>query len=339
MAKPRILFITGMSKPHPFHKSLAEAVGADTFTSKILGDKKFQKSPANLVKSVLLLPKNYDIYLSETVFIIPSIAKILHLIPKTSKIVNICADPILYNLVHKIPNGLPAPVFRHLLSQVDGFIIIGPWRSLLRNLNIKVPRIVIKGGVEDKIYEELIRINRTKFNHNIIFVGNVTQSRIRYKGIDILLKAFEIVKKKYSDSRLYITGNSHFEAPYEGVIFTGYESKLFDVLKKASLAASLGRGDTYPTGAIEAMLSGLPTLVSKDVGAREIAGKVDKNFVTNLNPREVADKMIKYFELSNSKKARLSKEFKEAAKFYKTSMILEDYKKKWAKFTRDLGKN
>lgn len=331
MKEQKVLFITGMTRPNPFHKAIADAIGADTFTSRLLGNMNFKTNPMNLIKSVLFLPKGYDIYLSETVFIIPVIAKILHIIPQNSKIINISADPILYNLVNGIPNGLPAPVFKYLLHKVDGFIMIGKWGFLLDKLGISSPRIEIAAAIDSTSYSKLIKIKKVNFNHKIIFVGNVIPSRMKYKGLDIIINALNIIRKEYPDSTLMLTGNSKLDRKYDGVVLTNYKSDISKIIGSASIAVNMGRGDTFPIGTLESMLAGVPTIVSTQTGTKSIVASVNKKFIADLDQNDLASKITYYFGLTKIKKIELSRKFKRAAIPYNTKNVLRNFKNKWAK--------
>ena len=286
----------------------------------------------------MFLPRGYDIYLSETIFVIPTLSKVLGRVPKYSKIVNLMADPILYNIKMGRPNRIPNKILRFLAGKVDAYVSVGPWKSLLRDLGINVPVIEIVSGVEDKLYDRLLKQSNKTFNHDIIFIGNLTPSRAEYKGLDIIFEGLDLVRKKYSDARLIISGQSQLSEEHTGIEYTGFVRDIAKELRKVSLAVNMGRGDTFPVGTIESMLAGVPTIVSNQTGTKIIADKADKSFVVDLNSNKLASKIIEYFKMSDKEKIALQKKFKKAALPYKRSLVIADFKGKWEDLVRTLGK-
>lgn len=325
----------GGERPHPFHAALAKSINADFYKTANKGQPKIK----DLIIDILKIPRDYDVYLSETIFIIPVMAKILRIIPKEAKIINIVADPVIYNMVNKTKNKLPYFLNKFLLKKVDGFIFVGPFGYLLNKIGIEKPKIEIFGGVNDYLFRKLIKVKHKKFNHNIIFIGNVTPNRIKYKGIDIVIEALKKVIKYYPDTKFFITGNSYINKNYPFVIFTGYK-KLEEELKlsKFSLAIFMGRGDTFPIGALEAMLAGIPTIVSKDTGVKVIVNKVDPSFVSKLNSDELALKILKVFKMNNHKKNILSKKFRMEAMKFKESEQVNNFKNQYRKLLSKINK-
>lgn len=337
----KILFITGSNPPHPFHNSLAKSLNSDFFQSNINVASKFGiiGKIFNTIKSALSLPYDYDIYLSETVYVVPALAKFLGIISKKSKIVNISADPVLYDLVHKRKYTTIDKMQNYFIKYVDGFVLIGPWGSLLKKLHISTPYIEIPAGVNDDRHALLLKkkININARNHNIVFVGNISQNtnpssnRITYKGFDILDSAFKDILTKYPDSKLYILGSSDADVLKENIISTGFKTgkEFVDILSKMSIAAHVSRGDAFCIGATEAMLAGIPTFVSESTGARIIVEKVDKNFVIPLSSKKLSAGIIKYFKLSKGKKLKISKKFREAAKPYTLKRVVKTFPQKF----------
>ena len=100
------------------------------------------------------------------------------------------------------------------------------------------------------------------------------------------------------------------------------------VIKNSALYVHIGRGDTFPVSCIEAMLGGLPAIVSEWTGTKEIVNKIDNRLIIELNPKELANKIIWYFSLNNAKKTKLSIKSKEEAKNFIKSVKVKDFKDK-----------
>lgn len=340
--KFKILFIAGGAVPHPFHATLAKSINANFYYTS----KKGIPTLNEIISSIFYLPRDYDIYLSETIFFIPTVARILKIIPKHALILNIVADPVMYNIVNKNKkNKLPDFVNRFLLKKVDGFIFVGKWGHLLNELNINKPYVEIFGGVDEGLMKKLerIKITEKRFhnNHRIVFIGNVNPKREYYKGIDIIIEAIKKVRNKFSDVEFFITGQSYLDEKYsncEFVKFTG-EISLEKELQNFSLAVFMGRGDTFPIGSLEAMCAGLPTFVSTDTGAKEIVKKVNKEFICELDSDLLAKKMIEYFEMSDKKKVLLAKRFRKEAMHYTIKAAIKNFKEKFTILLDKIDKN
>jgi len=167
-------------------------------------------------------------------------------------------------------------------------------------------------------------------SHKILTIGT---NSAYYKGIDIVYEAFKIVKRDFPDAELFIVGrmpdlSNYVDCNDEGVHCLGYVEDLKEVIKNSALYVHMGRGDTFPLSTIEAMLGGLPAIVSEWTGTKEIVNRVDKRLITELNPKELANKIIWYFRLNNAEKTKLSIKSKEEAKQFIKSIKIKEFKEK-----------
>ena len=74
----------------------------------------------------------------------------------------------------------------------------------------------------------------------------------------------------------------------------------------------MGRGDTFPASALEAMLGGLPVITSNATGTKEIIEKLDKRLISKLGAEDLARRIVKYFCLSQKDREVLSERFYNA---------------------------
>jgi len=136
-----------------------------------------------------------------------------------------------------------------------------------------------------------------------------------------------MVKKEFPKSELFIVGkmpdlSKYLDSNAEGVRCLGYVENLNEVIKKSALYVHMGRGDTFPLSCVEAMLGGLPTIVSEWTGTKEVVEKVNKNLIVELDPYKLAKKIKWYFSLNYKEKLKLSKKSKLiASKFLKGSDV------------------
>ena len=327
-AKAKIMFL--YYDPHYFHAALARALHANFYPAPKLRSERSNiiTGGLSILKAVFTLPRDYAIYLCEGTYIIPALAKKLGLLRKDAKIVNILASPLLYYIKTGIIKGIRKNFAISLLKEVNLFVCIGKMeQDLLREILPNAKSIVTHTFVKPEMEKELIAkkdIIPALNSHKILTIG--THSAY-YKGIDIAFRAFKIVKKKFPDAELNIVSsmpdlNKYVDCSYEGVHCLGYVKDLVKLIKESSLYVHMGRGDTFPASALEAMLGGLPVITSNTTGTKEIIGKLDKRLISKLNAEDLARRIVKYFYLSQKDREVLSERFYNAEfKLDKDSII------------------
>ena len=278
------------------------------------------------------IPRNYDVYLLEASYYKIALMKIFRLIDKKSKIINIFADPRLYLMKSKkflnLKDGKIKKypwwkiMISHLLiKSVDGGLCVSKFeRDLLKDFSPSTPSKVVHPFISDERMSSLPRVSPKLDGQKILFIGNNDHY---YKGVDILIESFRLLKKKRPESELFILGNipKKKEWDTEGVFFCG-RTEIEPFLKKCSLYVHPSRGEAFGVSIIEALLSGVPSIVSEDTGAGEILKKIDKNLLFKLNPQEISEKINSYFDTSMEYKKALSKKGRlEAKKFTKKRQV------------------
>jgi len=319
--------------PHYAHAEMAKALHADFYPAPKLRSESSNMllGGLSILKAVFTLPKNYDVYFCEGTYIIPVLAKKLGLLSKRAKIINILASPLLYYIKIGRIKGIRRKFALWLLKEVDLFVSIGKMEDeILKEILPNAKSIVTYPKPKKEVAIALLKDKRMPDlnSHKILTIGT---NSAYYKGIDIVYEAFKIVKKDFPDAELFIVGrmpdlSNYVDCNGKGVQCLGYVEDLKEVIKNSALYVHMGRGDTFPLSAIEAMLGGLPSIVSEWTGTKEIINEVDKKLVIELNPKELANKIIWYFSLNNAKKTKLSIRSKEEAKNFIKSVKARDFK-------------
>ncbi len=165
--------------------------------------------------------------------------------------------------------------------------------------------ILTYNGLSKSIIEYASKNNNIKKENNIIFIGNVKP----YKGIDILLDAFSMIKN--NNYKLIIIGqkdnfivNTNIdESKYENVIFTGRldDNQLLDEISKAKYLVQPSRYEGFGIPPLEALYLGTLPIISKiDVfkeiysdlsviyfdDAKDLANIISNNPEIKLTPKE-----------------------------------------------------
>ena len=326
--KTLFLYIT----PAPTHRKLAESMGAEFKYAYPWKGKKFLK-PIKLLYFTLTMPKRYDIYLCEgSTYLFPALAKKLGLIH--GKVIMIAADPLFHYIKRGLITGISKTIYKNLLNYVDIFLCASKFvkedlKSLILDANaiVMYPLIDKNKKIILKRYSKIIPNLNSK---RIIFIG---RPDIYYKGIDLLIDSFLKIKEIYPEAELTLVGNFNKDSILE------YESKaaikmppkkisyiikkingkgitilkdlsnidFVKALKSSSLYLHLGRGDAFVLAVEEAMLSGLPAIVSDETGSKEFVEILDKRFVVKMEKDEIVKAVVDYFSCPYKKKLALSK--------------------------------
>lgn len=153
---------------------------------------------------------------------------------------------------------------------------------------------VIYGGAPTYKPERLRLESRT-----ITFIGSL----IRQKGVDVLIRAFESVKKKFPDAELVIIGDGREKKSLEKlsrelgteVNFLGYREDLDSILEKSAVLALPSREEGFGLVLLEAMAAGVPVVASRVGGIEEII-EHEYNGILFENSGELAEGIIKILE-------------------------------------------
>jgi glycosyltransferase involved in cell wall biosynthesis len=85
------------------------------------------------------------------------------------------------------------------------------------------------------------------------------------------------------------------------------------VIRDSALYVHIGRGDSFPVTVIEAMLGGLPAVVSEWNGAKELVERVSGKMVVPLDKSSIYAAIDGYFSLPPRSKKLLSAKARRAA--------------------------
>lgn len=141
---------------------------------------------------------------------------------------------------------------------------------------------------------------------NEIVIGTVKMLKPKY-GIDILIRAFAIVKQKYDGSvSLEIAGNGPYEDEYrqlanelglgDDIRFLGYveNNKVPDILNSFDIFVALSQEDSESFGvsAVEAMACELPVVVSDVDGFKEVVPSTAGFIIPRRDIAKAADALL-----------------------------------------------
>src|ERR1700756_4425796 len=296
----QVAYIEGRPKGHPMHSSYAKSVnGVFHFVDFRL---RYHDSPSSLrikrylswLVCALTFPKRkkYDVFLSEEAYFMLGLMKKLGLISANQKLIAIMGSHTLYFLYTNQYKPSTKKAFIKLFNLYDAFICEGDLQVnilniLLGNTHTKKIYKIFNGNPAIR-FDKLLKIEPDFEKLNILTIGAIpNKERVFYKGVDLMLSAFETLKLniKYKNVTFTIVGeydknmvaellNTYCPKSKESVIFLGQSEDLSIQLKEADLYLHIARGEAWGISVTEAMLAGIPPIVSELTGSKEVVNKV-----------------------------------------------------------------
>jgi len=334
--KERTLFL--YYDPHYFHAAMARSIGAEPWPAPRI--RSAEGNPFRILddtvataNAVLSLPKDYDSYFCEGTYIFPAMAKRLGLLRKGTKIVNIVSSPLLYYMKIGRIGGVRRTMGISLLREVDGFVCVGKMeQELLKHFHPGARSIVTYPFIRKDVKARILKAGRPALkSKKILFVGN---RDTYYKGVDLLVSAFRKARKSIPGLELTILGDYDKDVvgrDKRGIHCPGQVKSTARYIKESSLYVHLGRGEAFGVSVMEAMLAGLPVLVSDATGAKELVTKAYPKMVVPLDSTEAAKRIVAYFRLPEKERKALAERGTKVVKPYEEEAILSEFRKGYRK--------
>ena len=356
----KVAFIEGRPHAHPVHKKYAEAVNADSYYV----DFKFRYHDKPEVKAwkrylswvfnaFSLSKKGYDIFFSEEAYFMVGLMKWLRLLGKKQKIVALMSTHTLYFLTKNRYSPTTKKASLALLKNYDAFICVGDFQKelllgLIGNDN-KIPVYTVFNGVNMERLHRLSQIKPSLNSCNILFLGDIpNKDRIWYKGIDIMLQAFNEVKIHYPQATFTIVGsydeqetvqllNLYCPNHKSSVTFAGNSNEVESFFSNSGLYLHCSRGEAWGISITEAMAAGVIPIISNETGAKEVITKIDSRLITTLAIADIVDKILWYLRMDINEKENLSVKCRTLiAQEYTEDKAIAHFCKTFDKMTYDL---
>jgi glycosyltransferase involved in cell wall biosynthesis len=336
---PKTVFIHGRPYPHSFHAALAQSIAADFLPVDFRmrwHDRPTSRPYRYLSWAVCALSfpnrKQYDLFLTEGPHFPPLLLKRLGMLGPRQSVAALMDNETLYFLRAE---RYPKRTQRALLSALgmyDALICVGSFQERLAQELLsgqgRMPGILkVTSGYPAGRADSLGEVTPALEGRQMVFIADGADGwRGWYKGLDLLLDTFAHLSPGLDGSSLKIVGRWNEEyigslrqasrEPSDRVQFLGHQSDLTKVLSESALYVHLARGEAFGISILEAMLAGVPALVSEWTGAREAVEQVDRRLVVPADPTVAADRISWYFSLSSTEKTHLSARSREVASTY-----------------------
>ncbi len=340
-----VLFIYGDPKgPHPSHVEFIKAINADTL-HVYFGEwgGRFKRGYLAL-KHALKYP-DYRYYILESFVPVLPFSIFKKIKNKKTKIIGFFCDTAIMEFVINTNLYSKIDTFVHRLSSrcLDAGISVSPMVRDIAAKVLNIPVEVARPYITRENYIKLSKIKPDLESKTIAIVGLARKNH----GADILLEAFKIFTRKNNSFRLIIGGKGWpKEWQSKNVIVPGYLKDLSDLFKKISLFVYPARGAAYPVITLEAMRAGVPVIVSKYTGTKELAEIVaeryknefghDAKLVVPPSSKHVAKSLEWYFSLSEDEREFLSNEFRKLSNRFSPEKCRVDFKLAFEKIKQKL---
>jgi len=239
------------------------------------------------------------------------------------KMLLIAADPTFYQL-HSM-KGTEKEYWKSLLEEIDGVIAVSELAESDVKAHTSCPVGIVYPYADVKRYTS---VRSDLGSTRIVFLGWHTL----YKGVDLLLSAFKIVRREVNDAELFVLGDGPLRRwvlnqNIKGVRAPGYASRPEEFFSRASVYLHPARYDPFPVAVIEAMCSGLIPIITENVGSKEIVQKVYDRLIVKTQPKEIAERVIEVLNRPLKDKMHLSSMAMEEAKQFTKERSLAQFTK------------
>jgi len=233
------------------------------------------------------------------------------------------------NVIFKLVDGFTYSRYKRIIC-VSSLVqeSLHKWIS-----NTKNKTVVIKNAIPVR---ELVQ-EKEKI-YDLLFVGRLEKA----KGVDILLKAVQIIGKSYKkDLKVAIVGEGSLEKDMESlakdlkvstmVEFLGIRNDVVNLMKKSKIFVLPSRWEGLPIVLLEAMANGIPVVSTPVGGVPELIenGK-DGILVEPNNPNALAEAILKLLQNENLCKNIANNSFEKVKNEYSienyTFKLLNFYK-------------
>ncbi len=353
----KIKYLHGRPGAHYTHANFAKNVGADfEYIDFKYRWQDQQKNIFYIIYSWFYCAKNYtnrklyDIFLVDGIHFPPVIMKYLFLKRKRQKIVCYMGSHTLYFLYAGKFSKLNTWLHKKALRSYDALICEGDMAIFfVEQLLKKKSPPVYKSFNGIPAPQDLSHSAKTATTgKKLLFIGSYDNAfRFDYKGVDIMLEAFDIAFRQDNELQLTLVGQSHKELLNKSlakmdekaraaVNIIDYTSDLEQVVYDHNIYLHCSRGDAFPTTVLIALSAGIPAIVNQLNGTREAVAKVDQRLVTGNRPNEIAAQINWLVNLPENEKLQMMEKCRQVSKEYTEEAAVANFKTIFKKIEQDL---
>lgn len=289
---------------------------------------------AELAGYAVRFPKrtNWDLLIGDGPQHLPVLMKKMGLLRRDQKIVPYLAGEFNYFLATGFYGPTKTKLLRRVFQEWDGYLCVGEMTADLVRQVVPPYRygdiFTFHNFIRQEQKQGLEEISPDLANTRMLFIGNGNSGfRIHYKGIDLLHQAHTIAAQQLPALECTIVGRWDKEVQEkfgasvsqvrDRVTWAGHQTNLSGFFSTHGLYIHCARGEAWGLTVNEAMLAGVPPIVSEWTGAKEAVRKVDPRLIVPLDPQVIAERILWYFGLPLQERIEMGKRARE--------VILLDY--------------
>ena len=156
-----------------------------------------------------------------------------------------------------------------ILKKFDFITVTGTFtkRILIEN-GVPKNRIFIMPRAAPNAFDERFRPRDISQNFDIVYIGRLA----RVKHVETLIEAISMVKKDYPNIKVAIIGDGPEKNNLqelskkmnvgENIIFTGYQTDIWDWYNKAKISVITSEREGFPYSVVESLSCGVPVIAS-----------------------------------------------------------------------------
>lgn len=322
VADMNVLMLHQFHQPHPAHRVFGDAVGADYRhfeTGEPVGGE--EANPGSMLARLrtALDLEGYDVVIGEGT--IPAYTLLFYkaLNNPQAAVVPLIADETFLKIrgqrTHHVWKGLLSHVFE---AGLTGAIAVGSLARSWAAPYLRVPFEVVYPCIDDSKYELLYGVKESYDvgdRATVLHAGTVSdREAVAKKNVSLLART--VAQRDGWELRLVGAGHDEREyATLPDVHATGYvedPSAFAHEFASADVYVQPSNGDAFPVASLEAMLAGLPTVVSTRTGTRELVEPVDPTLVCEPNERGVRDAIRYVLSLAPTERKDIGRRLRSA---------------------------
>lgn len=292
-----IAFIHFNEEMHPSHQGFADAVNADRIQCRY-------KAPMNnplgeFIGGIRGFPDQYDLLVAEGTR--PLIALAGSNLTHDTPIIYLAGDGALYELNEGVQGRDSLYEYAKLVAgryagkginallsaTVDGVIGVSEMMTeiVCGYLGDSIPYRTVHPYIQPNVYEQLESVDPALDAKTAVTIGQAAP----YKNVDGLVKVWPTVRETHPDATLKVVGSGHpaWYGDVAGVERLGFVEDLREPLSKASLYVHPASIEAFGVTVVEAMLAGVPPLVTEMTGAKEAVVESYPNLVTSADANTI----------------------------------------------------
>lgn len=307
-------------QPHPAHQVFGDAVDADYRhfeTGNPIGgaEENIGSMLSRLTNAISL--EEYDIVIGEGTTPIYTLLFYKVLNNWNTDIVPLIADETFLRISQQQTHYLWQNGIGQIMSElVSGVIAVSQLCESWASKYLDSEYYIVHPSIDKQKHSLLKDVNQSyevDSSTKILHAGSVTDGlAVEKKNVDGLSK----VVSERDDWQLRLLGKCHGEFDYSslpGVTAVGYLedlSEFAEEYRRADIFVQPSSGDAFPVASLEAMLAGIPTIVSEKTGTKEIVEGVDSNLVCDSSDTGIQSSIEYAIGLSVSERGRIGQELR-----------------------------